>query len=195
MAAHAASTGGATTSGTAAAVASGAKPGAGRKLPNILICGTPGTGKTCTASLIAEATQMRHVNIGDFVKEKQLYSERDEEYDCLVIDEDALCDELEPVMQEGGIIVDFHGADLFPERWFDLVLVLRTDNTILYDRLAKRGYAQKKLQDNVTCEIMQCILEEARNAYEAVHEVQSNTVDDLEANVERVQEWLRAQKL
>ena len=54
---------------------------------------------------------------------------------------------------------------------------------------------KKKLQDNVTCEIMQCILEEARNAYEAVHEVQSNTVDDLEANVERVQEWLRAQKL
>ena len=76
---------------------------------------------------------MRHVNIGDFVKEKRLYSERDEEYDCLVIDEDALCDELEPVMQEGHHCC-FHGADLFPERWFDLVLVPRTDNTIS-DRL------------------------------------------------------------
>ena len=47
-------------------------------------------------------------------------------------------DELEDVVSKGGNIVDFHSCDLFPERWFDLVLVLRTDNTILYDRLEKR---------------------------------------------------------
>ena len=38
----------------------------------------------------------------------------------------------------GGNIVDFHSCDFFPERWFDLVIVLQTDNTILYDRLEKR---------------------------------------------------------
>ena len=41
------------------------------------------------------------------------------------------------------MVVDFHGADLFPERWFDLVLVLRANNTVLFDRLTERGYAQK----------------------------------------------------
>lgn len=41
-------------------------------------------------------------------------------------------------MQEGGKIVDYHGCDFFPERWFDLVLVLRCDNQQLYDRLAAR---------------------------------------------------------
>lgn len=50
-------------------------------------------------------------------------------------------------------------------RWFDLVLVLQTDNTILYDRLEKRGYDQEKVQENVTCEIMQVVLEEARDSY------------------------------
>ena len=41
-------------------------------------------------------------------------------------------------MTEGGNMVDYHACDFFPERWFDAVFVLRTDNTILYDRLAKR---------------------------------------------------------
>ena len=49
-----------------------------------------------------------------------------------------LCDELEDSMREGGNIVDYHGCDLFPERWFDLVVVLQTENGILYDRLANR---------------------------------------------------------
>ena len=47
-------------------------------------------------------------------------------------------DELEEVMGEGGNIVEYHSCDFFPERWFDLVIVLRTDNTLLYDRLEKR---------------------------------------------------------
>jgi hypothetical protein len=34
--------------------------------------------------------------------------------------------------------VDYHSCDFFPERWFDLVVVLQTDNTILYERLEKR---------------------------------------------------------
>ena len=41
-------------------------------------------------------------------------------------------------MEAGGIIVDYHGADLFPERWFELVIVLRSDNTVLYQRLESR---------------------------------------------------------
>ena len=41
-------------------------------------------------------------------------------------------------MSEGGNIVDYHGCEFFPERWFDIVFVLRTDNTLLYNRLEKR---------------------------------------------------------
>lgn len=49
-----------------------------------------------------------------------------------------LIDEMEDRMGQGGKIVDYHGCDFFPERWFDIVFVLRTDNTVLYDRLAFR---------------------------------------------------------
>ena len=59
------------------------------------------------------------------------------------------CDELEEQMSRGGNIVDSHSIDYFPERWFDLVLVLRTNNTVLFDRLTKRGYSQKKVTENI----------------------------------------------
>lgn len=49
-----------------------------------------------------------------------------------------LLDYLEPIMSEGGVVLEHHTVDFFPERWFDLVLVLRCDNTILFDRLTER---------------------------------------------------------
>lgn len=109
-----------------------------RTTPNILITGTPGTGKTLTASLLAIATGLKHVNIGDLVKSQQLHQGYCDEFDAYYIDEYRVCDELEDLMNEGGVIIDHHGCDFFPERWFDLVIVLNTDNTILYDRLEKR---------------------------------------------------------
>lgn len=39
---------------------------------------------------------------------------------------------------EGGKILDWHSCDLFPERWLDLVVVLRCDHTLLWERLEKR---------------------------------------------------------
>ena len=47
-------------------------------------------------------------------------------------------DELDGLVSDGGYIIDYHGCEFFPERFFDIVFVLRTDNTTLYDRLEKR---------------------------------------------------------
>jgi adenylate kinase len=46
------------------------------------------------------------------------------------------------------------------------------------------------------CEIMQIVLETARESYapEIVVELPSNTVDDIESNVERCKQWLDAWK-
>lgn len=99
-------------------------------------------------------------------------------------------------MEEGGKIVDYHGCDFFPKRWFDIVFILRTDNTILYDRLVARGYSGKKLQDNVQCEIFQTILDEANDSYPPaiVFELPSNTPEDMENNVERITDWVTQYK-
>jgi len=168
-----------------------------RRRPNVLITGTPGTGKTTTASLLAERFDfLQHVNVGEIIKQNKCYEGRDEELDTNILDEDKLLDILEPIFEQAeedsrGIVADFHVNEMFPERWFDLVLVLRTKTEVLYDRLKARGYAERKLQENMESEIMQVILEEAREAYDTkiVHEVPSNTVEDMESIVHRVSAW------
>ena len=59
-----------------------------RKQPNILVTGTPVTGKTTTCQQIIDATGFTHVNVGDWVKQHELHSGWDEEHDCYIIDED-----------------------------------------------------------------------------------------------------------
>jgi adenylate kinase len=101
---------------------------------------------------------------------------------------------MEPLMSEGGKIVDYHSCDFFPERWFDLVLVLTSTTEVLYDRLQSRGYSQKKIDENMECEIMQIVAESAAESYQAeiVHCVPSNTIEDMENNCERLRLWYEA---
>ncbi|CAH3184350.1 unnamed protein product [Porites evermanni] len=164
-----------------------------RTRPNILVTGTPCTGKSVLANQIAERTGLNHINVGELAKQNNLFEGWDEQYNCHVLDEDRVVDELEDQMCEGGNVVDYHGCDFFPERWFDIVFVLRTNNTILYKRLEQRGYSGKKLTDNVECEIMQTILEEARESYktEIVHELQSDTTEELENNLDQIVAWIQ----
>ncbi|KAL9271231.1 Adenylate kinase isoenzyme 6-like protein [Drosera capensis] len=163
-----------------------------RTKPNILITGTPGTGKTTMSSALAEAAGLRHIEVGELVKQKTLHHGWDEELECHVIDEDLVCDEMEDMMESGGNIVDYHGCDFFPERWFDRVVVLQTDNTILYDRLSKRGYTGSKLSNNIECEIFQILLEEAKESYphDMVVAMRSDTIDDITRNVEVLKDWV-----
>jgi len=101
-------------------------------------------------------------------------------------------DELEPMVAEGGVVLDWHTCEVFPERWVDLVVVLRCNHTMLWERLEKREYPLKKIQENNVSEIMGVVLDEAREAYmeEIVVELRSDTVDDMEANVARIAQWI-----
>lgn len=75
--------------------------------------------------------------------------------------------------------------------------MLTADTQVLYDRLAQRGYTDKKVQENMECEIMQIVQESAMESYDRdiVQILPSNTIDDLESNVERAAAWLDAFKL
>jgi adenylate kinase len=138
---------------------------------------------------------MEHINVGEFVTANGCHSGRDEEFDCFILDEDKLCDALEEGMSAGGKVLDHHSCDFYPERWFDLVVCLQTDNTVLYDRLAARGYAQNKITENVDCEIMQEVVQDVREFYKAEVSLvlQSDTDEqqqrNLETIIQRLQQW------
>ena len=59
-----------------------------------------------------------------------------------------------------------------------------------------RNYPLKKIQENNEAEIMNVVLEEAREAYaeEIVVALKSENTDDLESNVSRIVQWIEAWK-
>ena len=59
-----------------------------RARPNVLVTGTPGTGKTTMCTLLSDAAGVAHVNIGDLVREKGLHDGWDGNLECHVINED-----------------------------------------------------------------------------------------------------------
>jgi hypothetical protein len=59
-----------------------------RTQPNILITGTPGTGKTTHAELIASELNLKHLNIGDLVREHELHDGYDEEFEAFNMNDD-----------------------------------------------------------------------------------------------------------
>ena len=144
-----------------------------KKLPNILVTGTPGVGKTTMCSLLEDQLGSEHnlpgfqyVKLAELINTKKLYTEWNKEFDVPEFDDDMVCDELEPLMSgRGGIILEFHSCDFFPERWFDLIVLLRCNNTQLFDRLKERGYKQNKIEENVSCEIFGVLEEEVYNSY------------------------------
>ena len=107
---------------------------------------------------------MRHINAGPLAIQKHFIASRDVEWDSCEVDEDQLLDYLEPMTggtapddQEddpegcaqardvpndsdarGGLILDWHTCDAWPERWVDLVIVLRCDHQLVWKRLEKR---------------------------------------------------------
>lgn len=209
-----------------------------RRLPNIIITGTPTVGKTTTCnqliSLAADVPavpaefssrgetepvsgplKLRHLSINQLVKEKGCHEGLDEEMGSLIVDEDALVDEVEKILgvrsepavgeggkeedeedkEEGGWLIDWHACDLFPKSWVDLVVVLRCERTdLLWDRLKARDYPEAKLQENLDAEIFGVLLEEAKDAFDEdiVIELKSETVEDVEKNAEQILQWIQA---
>jgi hypothetical protein len=62
--------------------------------------------------------------------------------------------------------------------------------------LTARGYKGKKLEENMDSEIMQVLLDEARESYkeEIVVELKSESNGDVEGNLERIERWIEGWK-
>jgi len=166
-----------------------------RTSPNIIVTGTPGVGKTTHSEELAQKTGLKHLSINSVVKQHNIGEKSDDPDDpnLQIVDEDRLLDCIENDLEEGGQIIDWHACDMFPPSMIDLVAVIRCDNGVLYDRLKARGYGEKKLQENLDCEIMEVLVQEARDAYDEqiVVELHSEKAEDIDANVERLEQWIK----
>lgn len=101
-----------------------------------------------------------------------------------------------PDLNKGGKIIDWIHADFWPtECPMDLVITMRADNTLLFDRYKERGYQQEKIEQNIDSEIYNQIGEENTEYYgdedTTLVELHSNSNRDMENNLQRLIAWIR----
>lgn len=160
---------------------------------------------------------MKWQDVSKIAKDNGFVEEYDENLECPVLDEDKvsvhkqltrtipdtnafmfgnlssqLMDFLEPEMESGGNIVEYHSCEFFPERWFDAVFVIQCNNTVLYDRLQQRGYNPTKVKENIECEIFQEVLNEAKESYadEIVYQLSGETDANFADSIKQITNFI-----
>lgn len=161
----------------------------------ILITGTPGTGKTTIAPLLGKKLGCPVIDVNQLVDEKHLYTGVDPEKSYKVVDLNALTAELRKIIINGkvsygqkdqilqdqsSILVEGHLSHYFPLA--DYVVVLRTEPSILRDRLQKRDWKDSKIHENLQAEALDiCTWEAYQTHGSRVHEVNTSNITPLKA--------------
>jgi adenylate kinase len=131
------------------------------------ISGTPGTGKSSVAGELRKRGNTV-VHLSETTTEFAI--EQDISRDTLIIDEEAWVASFTPV--DG--FVEGHLAHLLP---CDRIIILRCRPDVLRARLAKRGYPEEKIRENVEAEALDVILIEALELHPAEHIFELDTTE------------------
>ncbi len=119
----------------------------------LALAGSPGTGKTTVAALLA-ASGFGIVTIEELADAAGALGEVDPADDARPVDLDALCDYLDESWESAPTspeIIDGHLSHHLPA---DAVVVLRCNPAILRERLRERGYSSAKIEGNVEWELL-----------------------------------------
>ena len=122
----------------------------------VAITGTPGTGKTTIAKLLAKRLGYGYVNINEFAI-KHCLGGVDKKRKSKIIDTKKLFRLSKKF--KGNLVLDSHLSHFCSAR---LKFVLRANPAALKRRLEKKGWAAKKVKENVDSEILGIIAYEAK---------------------------------
>ena len=144
----------------------------------IVITGTPGVGKSTIARLLAKEIGARLIELGELVLEKALYLGFDEETGSFIVNTEALVVEVLDMLSKSPedslfIVVSHYAQAVVPKEALLIAFVLRRSPYELKSILAKRGYGERKVLENVQAEVLDVCLVEALEAYgpELVYEI------------------------
>lgn len=128
----------------------------------IAITGTPGTGKSTTAKILAKSLNAEILDLEEIARKHKIVVEYDDRTMSMVIDEFKISDAIESeTRKEKNYVIPSHLSQFVQPKLVELCVVLRCDPIILEKRLGKRAYSQKKIGENVMCEFLDACLIEA----------------------------------
>jgi adenylate kinase len=127
----------------------------------IIVTGTPGTGKTTIAKLIAKKYKLKYIDTNKIIKANKLILGYDKKKQTNIVDHKKLAKILvEMIKKNGNLVIDGHLSHYIPKKYVNLCIVTKCDIKILKKRLEKRRYSFEKIRENLDCEIFDVILNE-----------------------------------
>lgn len=119
----------------------------------IALTGTPGTGKTTVAKLLAKSMKARII---DIKKESMLTKHSyDKKRKSKEIDTELLQKAIDKkISASKTVIIEGHLSHFLKS---DIIIILRTDPGILEKRLKKRRWSKEKIIENIEAEILDVI--------------------------------------
>lgn len=128
----------------------------------IAISGTPATGKTSTARMLAKMLHANLVSVSSLVKSRKIKSRYDRRRDTLVVSERDIKKAVSRAIKKGRInIVEGHAAHIIKA---DMIFVLRCNPPELVKRMKKKGWPGRKIRENLDAELLDAITIEAVEA-------------------------------
>jgi adenylate kinase len=151
----------------------------------IVITGTPGTGKSSVAELVADRIGGKLLSLNLVAAESGALYAKDTIRDSKIVRTGALRKALNKILgeAEGEVVVEGHFGELVPKAHVKIAIVLRSNPFVLRERLSKRGYPAEKVNENVEAELLDACLIAAVEAFgeDTVREVDTTTLTSDEA--------------
>jgi adenylate kinase len=156
----------------------------------ILVTGTPCTGKTTTAKQLIQKLKAEYINLTDYAKTYGLTLGEDKKRKTTIIDEQKMRKKIAQTITETpnpNIIIDGHyAAAVTPPDLVTHVFVLRRNPKELKKNMEKCGFADQKMWENLSAEILDsCLIEALQNQRGKVCELDV-TEKTVEENVEAI---------
>ncbi|MBR9698989.1 AAA family ATPase [Candidatus Woesearchaeota archaeon] len=152
----------------------------------ICITGTPATGKTTLAKILAEKLDHEYIDVKNLIEKERLYDSFDKKRDSYVVDTDKLGRFLVGLIEKKkDLIIDSLLSHHLSKKCVDLVIVTKCGLPELKKRLEKRKYSKEKVRENLDSEIFDvCFIEAKENGHKVL--TIDSTKGFMKADIDRL---------
>jgi len=159
-----------------------------KNINTIIVSGTPCTGKLKLASELSLVLNYKLIEIDKVIKTHNLSKGYDKEKLCEIVDINKLVEQLEKMIRHStrNIVIEGHLSHFLHKEYVDVCIITKCELKELKKRLEKKGYMDKKVRENLDCEIFDVCLEEAKEQRHKIF-----IVDTTNSPVNKIVEKIR----
>jgi adenylate kinase len=134
----------------------------------VCISGTPGTGKTEVSKELCRILDANYIPVNLLIMNGMIEYSWDYKRRTMIIDVKRAESAARKCLKSGYNVIDSHYSHLMR---CDFCVILRTNPVVLKKRLEKRGWPERKVNENVMAEILDEITQEALEKRQKIIEI------------------------